>query len=242
MTKETTTSNPGIELTESAEDRDLRWIRTGFFFFGAIAVLGLAVYAAQYCSSSSVWAQLAGIIGSGLLIASASFLLGALLGFIFAIPRALQGQRLADQSSSDKKSDTATSARPELEYQVNTNLEQISDWLTKIIVGIGLVQLGRVPEYARRLGDYFSNCLGHAACSPAIAVTLILAFLVFGFLAGYLVTRLYVTGALKRAEAERKAVGPTSGIPIETKDYVVKGPADLGIVKGEAAPPAGDSA
>jgi hypothetical protein len=35
-------------------------------------------------------------------------------------------------------------------------------------LGVGLVQLTKVPEYARRLGNYFSNCLGNAACSPAM--------------------------------------------------------------------------
>lgn len=103
-------------------------------------------------------------------------------------------------------------------YQVNTNLEQISDWLTKILVGVGLVQLGKVPDYARSLGSSLAPCLGDAPCSGAIAVTLVLAFLVFGFLIGYLVTRLYVTGALKRAEGgDPKDVEPPSDINIGLK-------------------------
>jgi hypothetical protein len=163
-------------------------------------------------------AQVCGILGSGLLIACASFGLGSLLGFIFAIPRALQSQRLTDQGNLDAKTELTGPSKRVLEYQVNTNLEQISDWLTKILVGVGLVELGKVPDYAKRLGNYYASCLGNAACSPSVAVTIVVVFLVNGFLAGYLITRLYVTGALKRAETEKTEVGPPSSIPITTKD------------------------
>jgi hypothetical protein len=34
-------------------------------------------------------------------------------------------------------------------YRSNSNLEEISDWLTKILVGLGLIELGRIgPEQA----------------------------------------------------------------------------------------------
>lgn len=187
------------------QDRDIRWTKTGVLFFGGLGVIGLIIFAFQYVFQGKV-AEVCGILGSGLLIACGSFGLGSLLGFIFAIPRALQTQRAADQG------------KPVLEYQVNTNLEQISDWLTKILVGVGLVQLAKVPEYAKRLGNFYSGCLGNAPCSPSVAVTIIVVFLVNGFLAGYLITRLYVTGALKRAETEKTAVESTSDIDITTKD------------------------
>ena len=208
MTAEKTKANDSA-LNE--QEKDLRWTRAGVLFFGGIGLLGLGLYALQYVFKDRV-ALICEVAGSGLLIACASCVLGALLGFIFAIPRALQTQRATDHS--DSKLDTE---RPVLEYQVNTNLEQISDWLTKILVGVSLVQLGQIPGYARRLGNYFSGSLGNSANSSAIVVTLIVAFLVMGFLAGYLITRLYVTGALKRAETEGK-VGSPSDITIETRD------------------------
>lgn len=195
----------------SEQERDIRWAKVGVLFFGGLALGGLLLYAIQYIHSGK-FALICGILGSGLLLACASFGLGSLLGFIFAIPRALQ--KTGDQAQADD--------RPLLGYQVNTNLEQISDWLTKILVGVGLVQLERVPEYAKRLGNYFSNCLGGAPCSPAAAVSIIVVFLVNGFLAGYLITRLYVTGALKRAEIEQTRVESPENIAITTKD--VAGP------------------
>ena len=203
-------SEAAVKVDDAAsneQNQDIRWTKNGVLFFGSLGVVGLLLYAIQYVLQGKT-AQVCGILGSGLLIACASFGLGSLLGFIFAIPRALQAQRATDPGNS----------KAVLEYQVNTNLEQISDWLTKILVGVGLVQLGRVPEYARRVGGYYSSCLGNAACSASVAVTIIVVFLVNGFLAGYLITRLYVTGALKRAEAEKTAVGSTSDITFGVKD------------------------
>jgi hypothetical protein len=64
-------------------------------------------------------------LGAGVAIAIASAATGYLLGFLFGISRSLQG---GDSSESNSQS-----------FPGNTNLEQISDWLTKILVGVGLV-------------------------------------------------------------------------------------------------------
>ena len=203
--------------SEPDQDRDIRWAKTGVLFFGSLGVGGLLIFALQYAFEGKT-AQVCGILGSGLLIACGSFGLGSLLGFIFAIPRALQAQRSTDQANQGAKTEPTGLSRPVLEYQVNTNLEQISDWLTKILVGVGLVQLTKVPEYARRLGGYFASCLGNTSSSPSVAVTVIVLFLANGFLGGYLITRLYITGALKRAETEKTEVGPTQDIDITTRE------------------------
>lgn len=86
---------------------------------------------------------------SALLWAFACFSVGALIGFLFGIPRVLQ-QDVIPVSKPAPSGVTATSPTTEssidsYSLKVNTNLEQISDWLTKIFVGLGLVQLQRVP-------------------------------------------------------------------------------------------------
>jgi uncharacterized protein YneF (UPF0154 family) len=169
--------------------RDARRAGIAAFIFAIIAVVGLALYSSQYlCSQSPRLQVFLDVLGRGMLIACASFLVGVLLGFIFGIPRALQSQA---QNQGDAG----------LTYHVNTNLEQISDWLTKIIVGVSLVELGRVPELFGKLGAYLSTCLGELCKSPIVAVVVVVLFVVLGFLAGYLLTRLYLTGAFRRAEA-----------------------------------------
>ena len=176
--------------------RDTKWTKNTALFFAAIGILGLAFYSSQYlCAQSPRLQVFLDVLGRGVLIACASFLVGVLLGFIFGIPRALQSH-----SQGQNQTDTG------LTYQVNTNLEQISDWLTKIIVGVSLVELGRVPELFRRLGDYLSACLGELCKSPSVAVVVVVLFVVLGFLAGYLLTRLYLTGAFQRAEAPREVI------------------------------------
>ena len=70
-----------------------------------------------------------GAFATALFIGSSSFLIGGLVGFLFGIPRAVQG---------------STAPTGAAQYQANTNLEQVSDWLTKIIVGVSLVEIGRI--------------------------------------------------------------------------------------------------
>ncbi len=124
-----------------------------------------------------------------------SFLsLGGLLGFLFGIPRTLTGS-LNDRSAEAKRAGGAT-------YQVNTNLERVSDWLTTIIVGGTVTQLAKFPEYWAGVGDSFAASVdvrpsgvwrmtGSSSC---------LFFLVVGFLASYLLTRMYLAGAMQRAD------------------------------------------
>lgn len=149
------------------------------------------------------------VIG-GLLLAIACLLVGALLGFLFGIPRSLQEQAgTADAAAATGSSSTATPAaapaapaavRPQIRYGANTNLEQISDWLTKILVGVGLTQLANVPGYLKDLGGYFGLLFGDPNVGPQIALALILAFTTGGFLFGYLWTRLFLATELTRAD------------------------------------------
>jgi len=72
-------------------------------------------------------------------------------------------------------------------------LEQISDWLTKILVGIGLAEIGSFG----RVADYFQE--GSGLSQPVVRI-LILNFSVLGFFGGYLLTRLFLAKAFYAAE------------------------------------------
>ncbi len=93
-------------------------------------------------------------------------------------------------------------------YAVNTNLEQISDWLTKIIVGVSLVELPSIRkqfgDLAIFFGDGFSVCSGNCVdkSAPVIAAVIIVYGISAGFLAGYLFTRMFLPGAFIRADNE----------------------------------------
>jgi hypothetical protein len=132
---------------------------------------------------------------------------GFLIGFLFGIPKVLQG----DEDALAKEKSAKTSDKPEkagnaspTRYRVNTNLEQISDWLTKIIVGLGLVQLRNLPknlyDAATWMARSFAASEANLGKAASCAGSIIVLFSVTGFIAGYLMTRLYLAGAFRRAD------------------------------------------
>jgi hypothetical protein len=88
-----------------------------------------------------------------LVFAAASTVSGWLLGLLFGIPRSLA------RSQPVSTGGTGSSSAPQAQApdgstpggsRVNTNLEDISDWLTKMLVGVGLTQLYTVPTFLWR--------------------------------------------------------------------------------------------
>ncbi len=89
---------------------------------------------------------------------------------------------------------------------MNTNLEQISDWLTKIIVGIGLVELRNLPGFVTKVAGYISAGSVDHSGSKALAVATLIYFAVTGFLGAYLLTRTYLTSVFRGVESLTSAV------------------------------------
>jgi hypothetical protein len=101
---------------------------------------------------------------------------GGFLGFIFGIPSILQLEK------------------SRIKY--NDNLVQISDWLTKIIVGVGLTQLYQIPHFIIQIGEHFQANFGginsiasQNAAARNIAIAIIGYFIVLGFLMIYFWTK-----------------------------------------------------
>ncbi len=162
-------------------------------------IIGLAAIAYQSFGPSG-----SSRLSTSLLLSGASLLSGTFLGFLFGIPRALQsGGGTPHNPEAEVKTpavDNTTTPRVRDEYRPNTNLEQISDWLTKILVGVGLTQLNKIPEFFDRAGSYFGPSVGSPEDGPKIAVLIIIYFCACGFLLGYLWTRIFLGGELARAE------------------------------------------
>jgi len=109
-------------------------------------------------------------------------------------PNAFGGQSLnLPQGQPDKPAgpDREKEKKPPA-FVPNTNLEQISDWLTKIIVGVGLVQLSTLPGKLRALAGYFATAFGAEPVAPSVVLAIQGYFGIFGFLLGYLWARLYL--------------------------------------------------
>lgn len=88
-------------------------------------------------------------MATALLVAIASLLVGGLLGFLFGIPKSLQQPKeaaLASSSPPAPPGSAVSDRKPASAFATNTSLEEISDWLTKIIVGLGLIEFERVLQ------------------------------------------------------------------------------------------------
>jgi hypothetical protein len=128
--------------------------------------------------------------------ALACYATGSLAGFLFGIPRVLQGQPSNNKSSAVPE----TRANFSSAYQllINTNLDDISDWLTKIVVGIGLVELRKLPELLYNLAAVIAGDKGKTDIPFILAV--ILYFCVIGFMSGYLTTRMFFQRAFRASD------------------------------------------
>ena len=78
-------------------------------------------------------------------------------------------------------------------WESSTNLTQISDWLTKIIVGIGLVEASNIYSGLAQLSTVLSDRLFDGAAGSRLAIpAVMIAGAILGFLYAYLFTQLFL--------------------------------------------------
>jgi hypothetical protein len=148
----------------------------------AVALVAVGAYAVQFPFRTAF-----SVLGAAAATGACAAAIGAFLGFLFGIPEVLQSQDLG--------------GRPML-YLANTDIEQISDWLTKILVGVGLVQLGHAPDSLGRLGNSLGPLFGGKDTSAGFALAFCLYFTVSSFLLSYLWFRALFRRFLQYADAD----------------------------------------
>ena len=139
----------------------------------------------------------------GILVGLAIGFVGGFFGFLFGIPltRQLPGTSMVQAQGGELDGSRVERRSTRWDYRPNDNLEQVSDWLTKIIVGIGLTQIEDAPERLVALANYLAPVLGGTEeIGERLAVGAILFFLISGFMVGYLWSRLFLPGGLRRAD------------------------------------------
>lgn len=166
---------------------------------GGIAVLAWAV-GQGYEDGDFSCSKFLKAVGLYTLIAGASGAVGALLGFLFGVPRTREAAEAARQGQDARAVQRAVLA-------ANTNLERVSDWLTTLLLGATLVQIKPLAEWIGGLGKGLKE-------SPVetLMPIIVVYFLVLGFLGVYLMTRLYLTYALQlmlKLGLEAVGDGPT---------------------------------
>jgi hypothetical protein len=167
-----------------------------------------------------------------LLWAMACFVGGGALGFIFGIPKVLQQGGSAQPDGGAGPGATASGVN--YRQEVNTNLTEISDWLTKMIVGVSLVNLKEMPPLVLKVARVFAA--GMSPSDPGrdflpYSVGVIMFFTVLGLLFGYLSTRLYLAPAFARAD-----VSAATQLAVESQGAEVESiKSELAVLKGMKA-------
>lgn len=163
---------------------------------------------------AAIWVGwMANAVGPILLWVFASLAAGGTAGFLFGIPKAgmtqrsdgdlpsvsaVRGSASASDANASLGRDASLRARP------NTNLEEVSDWLTKILVGLTLVNLKEIRDGLWSISTHAAAVLRPTptAADTSVATALIVGFALLGFLAVYLYMRLFVQGAIGRADKD----------------------------------------
>lgn len=154
----------------------------------ALGMCVIVLYSVQWLDLNSIQ-----IIGLALLTGGGAWLVGVVVGFLFGIPRL----SLDDQHGKQENTKAALGR-----YRPSTSLEEIADWLTKMIVGVGLTQLNKIPTKLDALASYVAKGMGDSYASHKVLVLVICVyFLSCGFLFGFLWARLYLLKAFIFAES-----------------------------------------
>jgi len=141
-------------------------------FLGMVPVIGFPILVPEMGGK---------ILFIGLILGIAGFISSFFIGTLFGMPK-----------RNNKK---------ENNYSLNNSLVEISDWLTKIIVGIGLVNLKEIPGYLISLGEYVrvaSKYDGQLLNVYAIGIVIYFGFL--GLFIGYNYMRLVLSSKYKYAD------------------------------------------
>lgn len=139
---------------------------------------------------------------------------GGLLGFLFGIPRsAADGPEIQGRPATTGvatavaplPAPTSTVVATQVDtggqhprLRANTNLESISDGVTKALLGIGLTQLYKFGDWTGTIATALGPEFGPGRTGQVVAIAVLVYGAGEGFFFGYLATRIYLTGVFRR--------------------------------------------
>src|ERR1700722_12912182 len=142
LTKPSGKSEPWLENLSHTMHFLWAWLAGGF---GVLLVCSVSFLIENWTREG--FTKSVSVFSYGALLSLAFASMGGLVGFLFGIPRQLQQTATNAGNADDSKVDQREEPRP-----LATNLEQVSDWLTKIFFGAGLTQLVKLPSQLKLLG------------------------------------------------------------------------------------------
>jgi len=186
-----------LGLTESSDPRvrEANLVQTKFLIgWGVLLFVAILVSAFGAALGQGGWRPdlkiFLQVFAVGTVIAGACAMVAWLFGLLFGIPRSIA--RPGDPAPAPANATPSSAAQPT--SRVNTNLEDVSDWLTKTLIGVGLTQLFSLPhklwQYALVLDQASLNGkAGGAVFILGVALTGGAG----GFWVGYVTTRTFLT-------------------------------------------------
>lgn len=177
--------NKSVETNSNTTPKD-SFDKPVWLILRVMIIVGVLLIIFFGMGTTGKFAKFLSAASTGLLIAGAFFAAGGFGGFLFGIPKLIQNT-----------SDTTGLTPNKFLILHNDNLVQISDWLTKIIVGVGLTQLYNIPGYLVRIGEKFKHNFGDNLSGRNVVIALVLYFVVIGFMFVYIWTRFYFVRMLK---------------------------------------------
>lgn len=160
-------------ITKEAETSITLTLYMGLFL-GLIPVVGYPIFIPEIGGQ---------IIFIGVLLALASFITSFFTGTLFGMPNR--------NRVTVKEND----------YAFNNSLYDVSDWLTKIMVGLGLINLKEIPVYFINLGQSVSMSTKYKGELLNIyAISTVIYFGFLGLYIGYNYMRLVLSNKYKKAD------------------------------------------
>ena len=174
-------------------------VTTWLVFLGIAAPAGATIWLAVY----AFWTKgpHAAYLGVGMLTSLAAFVGGCFAGFLFGIPRVVSSGQLRQTGSAAANDGSGG-------FGGATNLAEVSDWLTKLVLGAGLVDLTRLGAPIGKLIDDIATGLYAAPASTAavhqakvLAGAILFGYAVMGLLDGYIVTTTWYQNKISKLAA-----------------------------------------
>jgi len=198
----------GIQKKQSKYETDQKKLFHFLMYVLGIGGFGICLYAINNKAGFLT------LYGVAMMISGASFGSGALLGFLFGIPISVQPEVLKNQQPSASSGENSLLTENKLEkmssnneYRGNTNLEDISNWLTKMLLGVGLTQSSTIVGTIKDYAGFAAPAFGGDDNSKFFATSILIYFLISGFMYGFIWTRLNLSRMFSNADnADEKTI------------------------------------